>query len=64
MADYESITDVTGNMSTEGPTTLCDKNLQEAVEALAEREEEVAKLHQQIKEVRYIIIIIIQLVIQ
>ncbi|XP_019850724.1 PREDICTED: TNFAIP3-interacting protein 1-like [Amphimedon queenslandica] len=51
MADYESITDVTGNMSTEGPTTLCDKNLQEAVEALAEREGEVAKLHQQIKEI-------------
>ena len=52
MADYESVAGRTGIIGTpESQSTLSDKNLQEALEALAEREDEVSKLHQQIKEV-------------
>ena len=39
--------------SQEGPATMSDRNFKEAIELLAERDKEIAKLCNQIQEVLY-----------
>lgn len=48
MTSSTPILDVTD----EGPVTMCDRDFQNALEVLAEREKEVLKLRGQLDEVR------------
>ena len=40
------------DVTEEGPVTMCDRDFQNALEVLAEREKEVLKLRDQLDEVR------------